>query len=191
MVLERMDLAPEAWEAQPVGEELEDAGWVERTLRERARLLARVPERTEDADGSDVLLFRLREESYAVDLALLRKVHLARGLTPVPCTPPHVAGILNVRGEVVTVLDLASALGLGDRLESTDSTRILLVELPEGRVGLLVDEVMGDRRVDLANLDVALSGKEYTRGVAEGSVVLLDLARLLSGGRFEVQEEIV
>ena len=88
----------------------------EQTLRARARFYpVRAPsdEQDEALAGDPILLCRLHDERYALDLALLRAVQAARGLTPLPCTPPYVAGILNVRGTVVAVLDLAQCLGLG------------------------------------------------------------------------------
>ncbi|MBI4495180.1 MAG: chemotaxis protein CheW [Chloroflexi bacterium] len=172
------------------GARTEDDTWVQRTLRERARQYARLAQQVEDGEKTEALLFRLGDETCAVELRLLRKVQLAKGLTPVPCTPAYVAGILNVRGEVVTVLDLANTLGLGSARRSADSARVLLVELPGVRVGLLVDEVLGHRLIALDKLDRAFSGRDFARGIAEAKIVLLDLEHLLAGGRLDVLEEV-
>ena len=67
---------------------------------------------------------------------------------------------------------------------------MLLVELPRVRVGLLVDEVLGVRDLALDGLDRALSGRDFVRGVAESSILLLDLERLLGDERFDVFEEV-
>ena len=168
----------------------ETASEVERTLQERARQYARALSQVEVGPRAEVLLFRVREEQYAAESRLLRAVHRAKGLTPVPCTPPHVAGILNVRGEVVTVLDLAVALDLSGSPELSDSAQVLLVELPQVRVGLLIDEVLGVRQLSLDGLDRALSGRDFARGVAEARIVFLDLEQLLSGGRFDVLDDV-
>lgn len=170
-------------------ERLED-GWAERTLRERARRYAQGSAMVEDGAKAEVLRFRLRDEVYAIELRLMRKVQLARGLTPVPCTPPHVAGILNIRGDVVAVLDLANMLGLDSPIAPSERSRVLVVELAEMRVGLLVDEVLGDHLVTMDKLDRALSGRDFARGVAEASFVFLNLEQLLSGGHFDVLEEV-
>jgi purine-binding chemotaxis protein CheW len=137
-----------------------------------------------------VLRVRLGSEQYAVELRLLRAVQRATGLTPVPCTPPHVAGILNVRGEVVTVLALAAALGLRDAGPPPEDAQVLLVELPQVRTGLLVDEVLGVQRLARDRLDRALSGSDFVAGIAEAHTVFLDLERLLGSGRFDVFEEV-
>ncbi len=163
---------------------------VEGTLRRRVQEYARAPATAEAGAEAEVLLFALRGEHYAAESRLLVTVHRAAGLMAVPCTPPHVAGMLNVRGEVITVLDLAVGLGLAGAAEPSETSQVLLVELPEARVGLLVDDVIGVQRLSLEGLDPPLSGREFSRGVAGARIVVLDLALLLSGGRFDVLEEV-
>lgn len=167
----------------------------ERTLRERARRLAL--ESGEEGAATDrpeaeFLLCRLRDECYAIDLAVLRAVQPARGLAPIPCTPSFVAGMLNVRGTVVTVLDLAQLLDLGS-MAAPEGAFALLTDCArgggQGQVGLLVHDVLGVRRLALDGLDRALSGNPAVRGIAGGEIVVLDLATLLADGRFEVHEE--
>lgn len=166
----------------------------EQTLRERARWLA--VDWVEDAvpaarAGTEMLLCRLHDEWYAIELALLRAVQPVRGLAPIPCTPAFVAGMLNVRGTVVTVLDLARALGLAE-LPQPDNGLVLLADClgsGQGQVGLLVHEVLGASRVALDNLDHTFSGNPAIRGIAEANTVVLDLRVLLADERFEVAEE--
>lgn len=155
----------------------------ESVLIERARQLAgeSTPDRSNET--VEVLICGLRNESFAVELSALSSIQRSTGLTRVPCTPASVAGILNVRGELLTVLDLSAALG-GQPL-SDETTQVVLVETPLGRVGLLVDEVERVDRIALDRLDPPLSGATYSRGVADGRVVLLDLEKLLSGQNFE------
>ena len=106
------------------------------------------------------------------------------------CTPPHIAGVLNVRGDIVTVLDLAAALGLGTNPPThSDSARVVLIEHQRGRLGLLVDEVQEIRPLSLDRLERSLSDRPFVRGIADGQVVLLDLALLLAERRLEVNEQ--
>lgn len=159
-------------------------------LRDRARRLAEPPPAPDTGKTVDLLLFRLGAEEYAIELKLLRGVRLARGLTPVPGTPAHVAGILNVRGEILTVIDLAAAVGLASAPASGDSAPVILVDHPAGRVGLLVSEVAEVRRVDLGTLHRGPSSRDYVRGVIEARQVVIDLEQLLGAGAFEVDEEV-
>lgn len=154
---------------------------IDATLTERARRLALVPAPAEETRAIDVLVCHLGVEEYALDLRLLHGVFPATGLTPVPCTPPFVAGLLNLRGEILTVLDLAAALGMA----GSDRHEVLVAETQRVRVGLLVGEVVGVRRLALNSLDNALVGNEFTRGIADARTVLLDLEALLTDARFE------
>jgi purine-binding chemotaxis protein CheW len=158
-----------------------DQASIDARLSDRARRLAEVPPPADDGRAIEVLVCRLGDEEFAVELRLLHGVYPAVGLTPVPCTPAFVAGLLNLRGEILTVLDLAAALGL----TASDQREVLLAETPRVRVGLLVGEVLGVRRIDLDSLDRALAGSDSVRGIAEARTVLLDLEALLADPRFE------
>ena len=113
-------------------------------------------------------------ELYALELGSCIVVLAAQGLTGVPCTPPHIAGVLNVRGELLTVIDMAAALGLtANPSTPAESARVVLVEAPRARVGLLVEEVLDIRQLSLERLDRSLSERAFVRGIAEGHVVFL------------------
>lgn len=160
-------------------------------LRERARRLAMAPDAVGGGATVEVLECRLGDSQYALEMQLLRGVQGAAGLTPVPCAPAFVAGLLNVRGEIVAVVDLAVALGLGtDPAAGVDRTTVVLVDMPGVRVGLLVDQALGVRPVALAALKRAPSGADAARGVVDGTTVLLDLERLFADGRFDVADEV-
>jgi purine-binding chemotaxis protein CheW len=172
---------------EPDGEGLPSA---ERTLLQRASDLARLPSTRADGDQADMLVFRLGDEQYAIEMYLLHAVQRTAGLTPVPCTPSYVAGILNVRGAILTVLDLAAALELVVAAQEAYEERVLLVDLPQGRVGLLVDEILGHRPFTLVELHPSLSSRPFMRGIAETRITVLDLEEFFAGGRFEVWEEV-
>jgi purine-binding chemotaxis protein CheW len=153
---------------------------IDAKLNERARRLAEIPPPADASRALEVLVCRLGVEEYAVELRLLHGVYPATGLTPVPCTPAFVAGLVNLRGEILTVLDLAVAMGL----TGSEKREVLLAETQQVRVGLLVDEVLGVRRIALDSLDRALTGGDAARGIAEARTVLLDLEALLADKRF-------
>ncbi|MDQ6670918.1 MAG: chemotaxis protein CheW [Chloroflexota bacterium] len=162
-----------------------DQAAIDAGLAGAARRLAEVPRPADDSRMIEVLVCRLGAEEYALELRLLHGVHAAVGLTPVPCTAPCVAGLLNLRGELLTVLDLAAVLGL----PGSQRREVLIADTQQVRVGLLVGEVVGVRRIGLDGLDRALSGSAFTRGIANAGTVLLDLAALLADGRFELPNQ--
>ncbi|MBA3943898.1 MAG: purine-binding chemotaxis protein CheW [Herpetosiphonaceae bacterium] len=162
----------------------------EQALLERARRFAQPLVQTVSKAVLDVLLLRLGDEQYAVGLPFLRSVLPPQELTSIPCTPPYVAGLLNLRGEILTVLDLAVALQLRDLPSTSKSAQVILVEMPQVRVGLLVDEVLTVDRLCLETLDRNFGGQVWAAGVAGGTTVLLDLERLLTSDRFAVFDEL-
>lgn len=167
----------------------------DRLLLARARQLAAGDGRAALAErpaGTEMLIVRLHDEWYAIELARLSAVHPTRGITPLPGLPAAIAGMLNVRGTIVTVLDLARGLRL-PAAPAADGACVLLADVGggggRGTVGLLVAEVRGVQRLALDHLDRSLSGDLAVRGIAEAGIVVLDLAVLLTDGRFEVAEE--
>src|SRR5579859_2400538 len=172
---ERAELAPHAHipNLQPVQTEQRDRPEIETALREQARRYALIPPDGQDGGETEVLLFQLGAEQYAIELALLQSVHPVKGITEVPCAPATIVGILNVRGEVVTVLDLGTAFGVGAVATSGVESRVLLVDAPAGgRVGLLVDEVVGVRSLPFAELDRSWLRQDYAVGIAEARIIL-------------------
>src|SRR5450631_2119917 len=76
-------------------------------LRKRAKALARQLEQDHDAGtGLDILEFLLSYETYAIEMCWVAETYPLKDLTPLPCTPAFVAGIINVRGRILSVIDI-------------------------------------------------------------------------------------
>jgi len=163
-------------------------------LRTRAQLLAQEPEtEAADADTLEVVEFELAGEHYAFPLTDVRTVCLLRELTPVPCTPPFVLGIFNLRGEIRTVIDLKKFFDLPDA-GITELNKIILIQHDDLELGILADAILGVRRIALADLQPGLPTltdvrADYLRGVTSGRLAVLDAGKLLSNPRLLVQEE--
>ena len=166
-----------------------------RILRARAHTLARAL-RPAPAAGTmlELLEFRLGSERYALETRHVQDVHPLRELTPLPCTPPFVLGIVNVRGRILPVLDLKKFFDLPER-GLTDLHRIILVRGNGLELGLLADVIVGVRSVaadDLQSSLPTLSGirADYLKGVSVERLVVLDLDRMLSDPKIIVHEEV-
>ncbi len=164
-------------------------------LRDRAHLLARPPEQAATADTQlEVLEFRLAQERYAVETRHVREVCPLKDLTPLPCTPPFVLGVVNVRGCILPVLDLKIFFELPET-GLTDLHCIILVRARDLEFGLLADVVVGVRSVPVENLQPSLPTltgirSDYLKGVTDECLVVLDLARLLADPKIRVHEEV-
>lgn len=120
---------------------------------------------------TEYLAFLLAGEPYAAPVALIREILKPPPMTPVPRAPHSVLGIISVRGQIVTVLDLRQRLRLRET-PATPRTRILLVEASTGEIlGLYVDEVLQVHRLaetEIERAAIALGGDvaEHIAGIA-------------------------
>jgi purine-binding chemotaxis protein CheW len=164
-------------------------------LRARAQALARPAERAAVAAASlELLEFRLANECYALETRYVREVCPLKNLTPLPCTPPFVLGIVNVRGRILPVLDLKKFFDLPEQ-GLTDLHRIILVRGNDLELGLLADVIVGVRTIPVDSLQASLPTltgirSEYLKGVTAERLVVLDLARILADPKIIVHEEV-
>lgn len=177
-------------------------GRMPRGIDERAVLLDRLRPLGAEVDapaeaqaGEPAVLFRLgAEERYALSYRHAEEIVQRTALAPVPCTPPYVAGVMNLRGELVTVLDLKQ-LFRALPAEYDAQAPILVVALGAVTVGLRVDEVLGQIDIDPARLEPPLPSDgvrnlAWVAGIHDGTVTVLDAAALLSGSDLVVDERV-
>ena len=163
-------------------------------LRERAKVMARAPEREAAGARLEVVEFRLADETYGFESIHVREVRPLHGLTSLPCTPPFVRGVVNVRGQVLSVMDLKKFFDLPDR-SPTDLDRILILHSAEMAFGVLADAIAGTSRIRLSELQPSLPTltdvrQEYLTGITENRTVILDAEKLLSDRNLIVHEEV-
>jgi purine-binding chemotaxis protein CheW len=168
---------------------------VERILRARAKALAIPPRRSMSAGAMlELLEFRLASERYALETRHVRGVHPLRDLTPLPCTPAFVLGIVNVRGRILPVLDLKKFFDLPEH-GLTDLHRIILVQENDLEFGLLADVIVGVRSVAADSLQPSLPTltgirAEYLKGIGEERLVVLEMERILADPKIIVHQEV-
>lgn len=164
-----------------------------RILRQRARALAQPPAAQAGA-GLEVIEFSLGEERYGIESSAVREVFPLTELARVPCTPPFVLGIINVRGEIVSVVDLKKFFDLpGQSL--TDLNRVLLLEGRGMLFGILADRLLGVRSLAAGALQSGLptlggSRADYLKGLTDERLAVLDADKLLGDPRLVVYETV-
>jgi purine-binding chemotaxis protein CheW len=172
------------------------ASEAQRILRERALALARPPSNGANAQHGqlELLEFRLATERYAVESRFVQEVHPLRDLTPLPGLPPFVAGIVNVRGQILPVYDLKKLFDLPEP-GLTDLHRVLHVRGHDMELGLLADIIVSVRLIEAERLQASLPTltgirADYLKGITEDRVVVLDLDRILSDPKIVVHDEV-
>lgn len=139
-------------------------------------------------DEIKAIVFRLGEEIYGVDVKQVQTIERMVPLTRVPRTPAFVKGVMNLRGQVMPVIDLRERFGLPKK-EYTEEARIITVKVGEIEVGLIVDAANDiiDLSEDLIESPPEVVGgikAKYLRGVAKLEdgrlLVMLNLEQVLN-----------
>lgn len=159
-------------------------------LRQRAESLAL--EQSEEVEESrhGILLFALGEEWYGVDIAHVREIYNEYVVTRIPCVPGYVTGVINIRGEIVSVTDLRAMMGRGRTEAAWSHEQLPVIVVCDDTVctALVVDSIGDIAEVasegiepPLAVLDRAQA--DYVAGtfyVAGRLVALVNLTRVLA-----------
>ena len=136
---------------------LSDEGRLERVLQERARQLAqRKTGMQREGDRLMLLVFSVGQQRYALEVASLARVLPLTSCTPVPGAPEELVGLINVGGEITSVLDLARLLKLPGASERRGY--VLLLRTSQAAVGLRVNELPSIENVPQDSLRAGYEG---------------------------------
>jgi len=163
-------------------------------FRSRAQSLAQVQETGERAGLEAFAVIRFDGELFGLGLDVVREFSHLRGITPLPCCPQWILGNMNLRGDILTLLDIRPALGMA--IEGAMS-EVVVVHSGELRLGLPAAEIVDV--VYLASADIAAvpvasdrAGKAYCKGVATvggHAVSIIDLVKILAARELQVAEQ--
>ncbi|MFQ5636909.1 MAG: chemotaxis protein CheW [bacterium] len=132
--------------------------------------------------------FYLGSDFFGVEISSVQEILRAQELTPAPLAPDYVSGLINLRGQIVTALDLSIRL-LGRREPASRQSMNVVVKTSDGMVSLLIDKIGDVLQVDESLMEPVPSTlqsirREYLKGVCkldEALLMILDLQRLLDG----------
>ncbi|MFW5971995.1 MAG: chemotaxis protein CheW [Bacillota bacterium] len=138
----------------------------------------------QDANKNQVVVFQLVDEEYAVDITQSRQIIKTSKITPVPNTPDYIRGVINLRGQIVPVVDLCRRFDIENEGKKE---RIITVDVRDSLIGLIVDNINQVIWYELDQLEPApeLDGgirQEYVKGVIKRDgrlLVLINLDKML------------
>ena len=165
-----------------------------RILEARARAAAKPPVKPDNAERIEVLAFSRGGETYGVETCHVREVCQLRDLTAVPCTPPFVAGVMNLRSQIVAIVDLRKFFELpGGGL--TELNRVIVLKGGDNELGLLADSIEGVRSVPASDLQEGLPTltgirERFLKGITGQMLAVLDGGRLLADAGLKVNEQV-
>ena len=153
--------------------------------------MSQAAEKTQD-EIIQWVTFRLDNEKYGIRVMQVQEVLRMTEIAPVPGAPDYVIGIINLRGNVVTVIDSRKRFGLSEA-EADDSTRIVIIEAEKHVVGILVDSVAEVVDLRTTEIDAAPNvgnddSSKYIQGVSSRDkelLILVDVNKLLSDDEWD------
>jgi purine-binding chemotaxis protein CheW len=165
-------------------------------LRERARSLA-TRGKIENKSPHlllEVVEFVLGPEHYGIESSHIREIHPLIEFTPLPCTPAFVLGLVNVRGQILSIINIKKLFGLPEK-GLTNLNKIIIVHANHMEVGILADAILGMRSIALEELSPALPTltgvrEEYLKGITKDPLVVLDAEKILADEKVLVNEAV-
>lgn len=165
-------------------------------FRERALTLAQAQADEGGAGLIPIAVVALNGEYFGVDLELVREFTDIRHLTPIPCCPEHIVGNMNLRGNILTLVDIRSLLGLPWSPLAEDG-QVIVASLGDLTAGVVVDQVNDIIYLPPGNLGpvptaIHKTGDKYLDGTAPYGgkmLTILNLGNLLKAGSLVVNEE--
>ncbi|EKD11730.1 chemotaxis protein CheW [Limnospira platensis] len=174
-------------------------------FRERAANLKRETKKDELSGLMSLVVIGLNGEYFGVNLSIIREFTDIHNVTPIPCTPPHIVGNMNLRGEIVTLVDIRGILGLPMDING-NSQKAAIVQVGEVVAGIIVNDIfdvtyLNPSAIKLVPAAVHSTQDEYLRGTAiyrdrqnpqaqNRMMSLLDLEKILVQETLVVNEEI-
>jgi purine-binding chemotaxis protein CheW len=159
-------------------------------LKARAKKLATEEKTSDRTDGLTVLAFRMARESYGIELSRVRGTHPMKDPAYIPGAPAFVLGIINLRGEILSVVDLKKIFDLPD--DESDNVRpLIIISNIEMEFCLVVDEIIGVRHIPTEEISPSLPSltgirSEYLLGVSGDGMVILDGNKLLNAPEMRI-----
>ncbi|MBI4357007.1 MAG: purine-binding chemotaxis protein CheW [Gammaproteobacteria bacterium] len=151
-------------------------------------------ESIETTQELQLVVFQIGKEEFGVNINQVREIIKLTPITPIPRVSPYIEGVINLRGQILAIVDLAKKLDLKKTIYS-EKTKIIIIELEETKVGIIVNEVTEVLRFSTKDIELPsglIMNKEiqpYIKGVGklgDRLLVIIDLAAIFSST--EMQE---
>ncbi|MBN2368012.1 chemotaxis protein CheW [Candidatus Woesearchaeota archaeon] len=155
-------------------------------------------EHKKSLDERQLVIFRLGDEEFGVNISEVREIIRMEEITKIPNTSPYIKGVINLRGGIIVVIDLAMKIGLKSK-SADNNTRIIVIEVDESTVGMIVDSATEVIRLNSDQIQPAPQmitqkiNSDYIEGVGvikERLLILLDLVKVLKADDFKVIQQV-
>jgi len=163
-------------------------------LRKRAEQMgAEIEESQLGVEWISVIQFNLSEEAYAIENRFVREIYPLTEFTMIPGAPSFVVGVINIRGEIISVINLKKFFNLSER-GLGELNKVIILENQHMEFGILADVVVGNFKIpsgeiqSAENQDLAI-GTQYLKGITKDHLILLDAEKMLTDPEMIVNQE--
>lgn len=163
-------------------------------LSKRARIMS--VEKLVETDINEnitAIEFMLSGEVYAIEAKYVREVYPLTDFTVIPGLPPFVVGIINVRGQIISVINLKKLMNLPER-GLGELNKVIIIENDQMEFGILADIIQGTTTISVHSIQKKLTnlsenGHEFIQGVTKDQLIIFDTEKLLSTDQIKINHD--
>jgi purine-binding chemotaxis protein CheW len=167
----------------------------QQTLHDRAIALSalQTEDKSEQIDNVFVVKFLLSGEIYCIEADYVRESLPLKELTVVPCTPTFILGVINIRGQIFSVLNLKKVFNLTERGIS-EFNKVIIIQYEEISFGIVADAILGTKNILQSEINKAPYSQqtrknEYISGVTSEGYIILNGAALIKSPKLVVNQK--
>ncbi len=164
-------------------------------LRERAREMAKEPvKQITDSLIQSFLVFDLAGETYCINAQFVREVYPLKDYTSLPGVPSYILGIINVRGQILTIVNLKKLFNLPEK-GLGELNKVIIIRDQKMEFGILADSITGFNGLQCESIGELPTtfqgiGSDYLKGITPENIIILDGEKILSDNGIIVDEKI-
>jgi purine-binding chemotaxis protein CheW len=163
-------------------------------FKTRAQILA--VEKKNETDLKEyigIIEFTLASETYGIETKFIREVYPLKDFTILPGVPSFILGILNVRGQIISIIDLKKFSNLPEK-GIGELNKVIIIHSEHMEFGILADTIHGTRSIAVDSLHespVSANGigAEYLKGITDDHIIILDVANILEDQKIIIHQE--
>jgi purine-binding chemotaxis protein CheW len=165
-------------------------------LKERAIAMAMEDDQNKVTSATvEIIEFTLATESYGIESAFVKEVYPLKDFTPLPGVPLYIMGIVNVRGQILPVVDLRKFFSLSEK-GLGEMNKVIILRNDQMEFGIVADVVEGIRTLSIDDImatpvTVTGIGETYLKGVTKEHIVVLDAECLLNDKKMIINEVVL
>jgi len=169
---------------------------IQTILKNRAIALAQEPEHKNVASAvCEIITFTLAAETYGIESAYVREVYQLKDFTPLPGVPPFIFGIINVRGQILPVVDLKKFFNLPEK-GLGEMNKVIILSNGQMEFGIMADIVNDTQAIELEDIlivppTVSGIGEKYLKGVTKEHIMVLEAESILNDEKIIVNEQVL